>query len=44
MNLDDLKKLSEVFGNIAQPVATVIAAVLVYKASTAKKPKKKRRK
>ena len=26
MNLDDLKKLSEIFNNFAQPIATVIAS------------------
>lgn len=26
MNLDDLKKLSEIFNNFAQPIATVIVS------------------
>lgn len=28
MNLDELKKLSEIFVNFAQPIATVVAAVI----------------
>lgn len=28
MNLDELKKASEIFNNIAQPIATLIAAYI----------------
>ena len=28
MNLDEIKKLSEIFNNFAQPIATVIAAYI----------------
>ena len=30
MNLDELKKASEIFNNIAQPIATLIAASQLY--------------
>ena len=28
MNLEDIKKLSEIFNNIAQPIATILAVVV----------------
>ena len=28
MNLDDIKKMSEIFNNFAQPIATLIAAYI----------------
>ncbi|HJI35551.1 MAG TPA: hypothetical protein OIL95_13990 [Coprobacillaceae bacterium] len=45
MNLDDLKKLSEIFNNFAQPIATLIVGYIgskyVSKKSSSKKRKKK---
>ena len=45
MNLDEIKKLSEIFNNIAQPIATLIAAYIGSKIVKDKKskPKKKRK-
>lgn len=45
MNLDDLKKLSEIFNNFAQPIATVIASWVGAKLakSITQSNKKKRR-
>lgn len=39
MNLDDLKKISEVIFNITSPIAVVLAAYLT--SAKAKKPKRK---
>ena len=45
MNLDDLKKLSEIFNNFAQPIAALIVGYIgskyVNKKSSSKKRKKK---
>lgn len=43
MNLDEIKKLSEIFNNIAQPIVTLIAAYIGSKlVSNNKKHKRKR--
>lgn len=42
MNLDDIKKTSEIFNNIAQPIATLIAAYIGSKLVTSKKSSKKK--
>lgn len=39
MNLEDIKKLSEIFNNIAQPIATILAVVVAN--NIAKKKRKK---
>ena len=46
MNLDEMKKASEVFNNIAQPLATLIAAYIGSKvvSNKKKKPKKVKKK
>ncbi len=47
MNLDDLKKLSEIFNNFAQPIATVIASWIgakLAKSITKSNEKKKKKK
>lgn len=44
MDLDDIKKVSEIFNNIAQPIATLIAAYIGSKLVKSKKSKNKRRK
>ncbi len=45
MNLEDIKKLSEIFNNFAQPIVTLIVAVVGYKATKkVSKSKKRRRK
>lgn len=46
MDLDDIKKVSEIFNNIAQPIATLIAAYIGSKLvkSNKSKPKKRKRK
>lgn len=44
MDLDQLKKLSEIFNNIAQPIATVIAALVGTKYLNSKNSKAKRKK
>ena len=41
MNLDEIKKASEVFNNIAQPIATLIAAYIGSKVVSNKKRKAK---
>lgn len=45
MDLNEIKKISEIFENFAQPIATVIAAVLAYKAViiTSKNTKKRKK-
>lgn len=47
MNLDELKKLSEIFNNFAQPIATVIASYIglrfTKKAINSKKKKRKKK-
>ena len=46
MNLDDLKKLSEIFNNFAQPIATVIASWIgakIAKSITKSNEKKKKK-
>lgn len=43
MNLDELKKLSEIFNNFAQPLATVIASV-VAKQVVSKNSKRRKKK
>ena len=37
MNLDDLKKLSEIFNNFAQPIATLIVGYIGSKYMSAKR-------
>lgn len=44
MDLDEIKKLSEIFNNIAQPIATLIAAYIGSKLVKDKKSKSKKRK
>lgn len=44
MNLDDLKKASEIFENFAQPIATVIAANISVKLIKNKSDNKEKRK
>lgn len=41
MDIEEIKKLSETFQNLAQPIVSLIAAILVYKAATENKGKKK---
>lgn len=41
MNLDDIKKLSEIFNNIAQTITTLIAAYIGSKLISNKKHKRK---
>ena len=43
MNLDDLKKLSEIFNNFAQPIATLIVGYIGSK-YVSKKSKKRKKK
>lgn len=44
MNLDDMKKLSEIFNNIAQPIATLIAAYYGSKIVISRNQNSKKRK
>lgn len=47
MNLDDIKKVSEIFNNIAQPIATLIAAYIgsqLVKSKKSKQHKKRKKK
>ena len=44
MDLDELKKLSEIFNNFAQPIATLIAAYIGSKLVKSKKSNRKRKK
>lgn len=44
MDLDDIKKVSEIFNNIAQPIATLIAAYIGSKIVKGNKSIKKRKK
>lgn len=47
MDLDEIKKVSEIFNNIAQPIATLIAAYIgskIVKNSNKRKQIKKRKK
>ena len=41
--LDKLKECSEIFYNFATPIATIVTAILGYKAVTYKKSKRRRR-
>ena len=43
MNLDEMKKLSEIFNNIAQPIATLVVGILGLKAIPKKSSKRKRK-
>lgn len=43
MDLDELKKLSEIFNNIAQPIATLIAAYIGSKLVNNKESKSKKK-
>ena len=44
MNLADMKKLSEIFQNFAQPIATVLAALIAVKlAKDSGKAKRKKK-
>ena len=44
MNLDDLKKLSEIFNNFAQPIATLIVGYIGSKYVSKKSSKKRKKK
>jgi hypothetical protein len=44
MNLDDLKKLSEIFNNFAQPIATLIVGYIGSKYVSKKSSKKGKKK
>lgn len=44
MNLDEIKKLSEIFNNFAQPIATLIAAYIGSQLVKNSKSSKKRKK
>lgn len=44
MNLEEIKKLSEIFNNIAQPITTIIVGVLSLKINTKQNSKKRKRK
>ena len=43
MNLDDLKKVSEIFNNFAQPIATLIAAYIGSKLINSKVGKRRKK-
>ena len=43
MNLDDIKKVSEIFNNFAQPIVTLIAAYIGCHLVKSKKSKKNRK-
>lgn len=44
MDLDDIKKVSEIFNNFAQPIATLIAAYIGSKIVKSNKSKTRKRK
>lgn len=44
MNLDEMKKLSEIVNNIAQPIATLIAAYIGSKIVKSNKSSKRKKK
>ena len=44
MNLDDLKKMSEIFNNFAQPIATLIVGYIGSKYVSKKSSKKRKKK
>ncbi len=43
MNLDDIKKVSEIFNNFAQPIVTLIAAYIGSRLVKSNKSKKNRK-
>lgn len=44
MELDEIKKASEIFNNIAQPIVTLIAAIIGSRIVSSNKSKKRKKK